>query len=107
VRRQPAKRGSVALAFKEHGENKDAYDLYYVVRNYGKGVEDVAACIRPLLRDVNAGKAVEILKGDFLDADALGARRVAEFLYGQPNADVQADVAGFVRELLERCWPRH
>ena len=40
-----------ALAFGERGESKDAYDLYYVVRNFGQGVEDVAVCIRPLLQD--------------------------------------------------------
>jgi len=28
-----------ALAFKGRGENKDAYDLYHLVRNFGEGVE--------------------------------------------------------------------
>jgi hypothetical protein len=32
-----------ALVFLGRGENKDAYDLYYLVRNSGAGVEDVAA----------------------------------------------------------------
>jgi hypothetical protein len=27
-----------ALAFDSRGENKDAYDLFYVVRNYGVGL---------------------------------------------------------------------
>ena len=40
-----------ALAFLGRGENKDAYDLYYLVRNFGVGVEDVAASLRPLLGD--------------------------------------------------------
>jgi hypothetical protein len=34
-----------ALAFDLRGENKDAYDLFYVLRNYGAGLEDVAACL--------------------------------------------------------------
>ncbi len=40
-----------ALAFGSRGENKDAYDLFYVVRNFGSGVEDIAVCLRPLLVD--------------------------------------------------------
>ena len=40
-----------ALAFDRRGENKDAYDLYYLIRNYGSGVSDVAARLRPLLGD--------------------------------------------------------
>jgi len=30
-----------ALAFGTRGENKDAYDLYYVIRNYGQGVDEI------------------------------------------------------------------
>ena len=36
-----------ALAFHIRGENKDAYDLSYLLRNYGRGVSDVAAQLRP------------------------------------------------------------
>ncbi len=32
-----------SLAFRSRGENKDAHDLYYLVRNYGTGIEDVAS----------------------------------------------------------------
>ena len=28
-----------ALAFRLRGENKDAYDLHYLVRNYGAGID--------------------------------------------------------------------
>ena len=38
-----------ALAFRKRGENKDAYDLYYRIRNYGSGIEDVAEALKPLL----------------------------------------------------------
>jgi len=43
-----------ALAFLGRGENKDAYDLYYLVRNFGESVDDVTACLRPLLSDPEA-----------------------------------------------------
>jgi hypothetical protein len=94
-----------ALAFLGRGENKDAYDLYYLVRNYGAGVEDVAACIRPLLADADAQRALQVLRDDFMDPEGVGPRRVAEFLLGSPNEEIQADVVGFGRALLERCEP--
>ncbi|MFO7653021.1 MAG: hypothetical protein R6X25_04280 [Candidatus Krumholzibacteriia bacterium] len=92
-----------ALAFDSRGENKDAYDLFYVVRNFGSGVEDVAACLRPLLADADASRAIAILRRDFLEHSGLGPRRVAEFLTGGPDDAIQADVVGFVRQLLDRC----
>lgn len=91
-----------ALAFLGRGETKDAYDLYYLIRNYGAGVEDVAAALRPLLADEEAKKALQVLRDDFLDHDGIGPRRVAEFVQG-PDDEIQADVVGFVRELLDRC----
>ena len=90
-----------ALAFLGRGEDNDAYDLYYLVRNFGAGVEDVAACLRPLLRDDEATRALQVLRDDFLDHDGVGPRRVAEFLQGGPDDEIQADVCGFVAALLD------
>lgn len=90
-----------ALAFRGRGENKDAYDLYYVVRNYGAGIEDVAARLRLLTGDAHAQRALAVLREDFLDPDGVGPRRVAEFLVRGPDADIQADVVGFVKALLD------
>lgn len=92
-----------ALAFHIRGENKDAYDLFYLLRNYGRGVADVAAELRPLLPDASAQKAVECLRRDFKDADSTGPRRAAEFLFGRPDAATQADTVGFVQQLLVEC----
>lgn len=89
-----------ALAFDSRGENKDAYDLFYVIRNYGSGVGDVVAKLAPLLDDDEARKAVNILRRDFTDPESVGPRRVAEFVTGGPDDDVQADVVGFVGQLL-------
>ena len=89
-----------ALAFDDRGENKDAYDLFYVIRNFGAGVEEVADAIRPLLGDESSIQAIEMLRRDFLDHDALGPRRVAEFLTSGPDDATQADVVGFVGALL-------
>jgi hypothetical protein len=95
-----------ALAFDGRGENKDAYDLHYVIRNYGAGVDDVAARLRPLLADPAATKAFEVLRRDFLEHGAVGPRRVALFLTGGPYDEIQADVAGHVAALLAACSER-
>jgi hypothetical protein len=92
-----------ALAFHIRGENKDAYDLFYVLRNYGRGVSDVASELRPLLGDVSALRAMEYLRGDFRDLDSTGPRRTAEFLYGRRDQNTQADAVGFVQHLLAEC----
>ena len=92
-----------ALAFLGRGENKDAYDLYYLLRSYGSGIQDVANCLRPLLDDAEAQRALQVLHNDFLDHDAIGPRRVAEFLQGGSNDEIQADVVGFVKALLDLC----
>jgi hypothetical protein len=91
------------LAFRIRGENKDAYDLFYLLRNYGNGVEDVAALLRFLRTDESTQKAITYLGEDFLDPNAVGPRRVAEFLYARPDPDTQADTVGFVRTLLAAC----
>jgi len=92
-----------ALAFGIRAENKDAYDLYYIIRNYGSGVEDVYKCLAPLLHNRDAQKALEILKRDFSDLDNIGPLAVAEFLYRGRNDDLQAEVVGFIGELLRKC----
>jgi len=89
-----------ALAVRNRGENKDAYDLYYVLRNYGAGVKDIASVLRPFLTDEAAIQALAVLRADFLDHQAIGPRRVAEFVFGGPNDTMQADVVGFVSEFL-------
>lgn len=92
-----------ALAFGTRGENKDAYDLYYVIRNYGSSVGDVFEHLHPILHEEATQEALQILHRDFFDPDGVGPRRVAEFMYRSPNQEIQADVAGFFRELLRKC----
>ena len=92
-----------SLAFHLRGENKDAYDLYYLVRNYGTGVDDVASRLKPLLGDPAADEAIRILKRDFRQHDGPGPRRVADFLSDAPDEEIQADVVGFIGQLLDHC----
>jgi len=92
-----------ALAFRKRGENKDAYDLYYHIRNYGSGVADIAKALKPLLHEKEAKAAIRILNDDFTSNDSVGSVRVARFITGDADDAIQAEVAGFVRNLLERC----
>lgn len=92
-----------ALAFDGRGENKDAYDLVYLLQNYGTGIEDVFHRLRPLLKNSSAEQALRILERDFATVDSVGPKRVAEFLGDADDATVRADAAGAVRSLLNLC----
>lgn len=92
-----------ALTFRNRGENKDAYDLFYLIRNYGSGVEDVAERFRALLPNDECETCLRILREDFVETDSVGVRRVAAFILGEGMTDdaLQAEVAGFIESFLE------
>ena len=97
-----------SLAFDGRGENKDAYDLYSVLRHFGSDVHDVAQRMLPLATTPEAQRAISILKHDFLSHDGLGPRTFAEFIEGAPDDDIhQADVVGFVRNFAENWGLDH
>ena len=54
-----------ALAFALRGENKDAYDLFFVVRNYIRGFDDACTCLAPFLEEEETKRALEILNYNF------------------------------------------
>jgi hypothetical protein len=54
-----------ALAFRSRGENKDAYDLIYMLQNYGSGIDDVFRRLQPLLTNPSAQQALTILENEF------------------------------------------
>lgn len=95
-----------ALAFGDRGFNKDAYDLYYVVRNYGQGIEDVAGRLIPLLSDPVAQEALDILRSRFRTAESIGPMRAAAFLGREDDDELRADVRGFVMDLVDSCDER-
>lgn len=92
-----------SLTFRNRGENKDAYDLYYLIRNYGAGVEEVAAKFRGLLANKECEKTLEILREDFSEENSLGVRRAVAFLRGEGAIDkvLQTEVVGFIESFLE------
>ena len=68
----------------------------------GDGIPDVVSHLRPLLESAEAQEALELLRQDFLDPDGLGPMRAAEFITGGPDEEIQADIVGFIRQLLQR-----
>ncbi len=88
-----------ALAVMMRAENKDAYDLYYVIRNFGSGPEEIAERIRSLPTEPDVGRAIGVLRADFATLDSIGPKRVAAFLMDEAD-ELRADVVGFVQRLL-------
>jgi hypothetical protein len=91
-----------AMAFDSRGEGKDAYDLFYVVRNFGSGHEEVLQHLLPLIQNEHGKKAIDILKRDFSNPSLVGSVRVARFIHGQPNEETQVEVAGLINQVLHR-----
>ncbi len=91
-----------ALTFAQRHLYKDAYDLFYVLKNYGTDVQEVVGHLRPLLYgSPEAQRAMKLLHDDFADPNGDGAMAVPLFLYGKPDDDLQADVAGHACKLLD------
>lgn len=91
------------LAFRNRGENKDAYDLYYVLRNFGTGLADVTKRFLAICPNESCDLALNILIEDFSDPSAVGPRRATAFLLGEDVLDetLQAEVAGFARSFVD------
>jgi predicted nucleotidyltransferase len=94
-----------SLAFYNRGENKDAYDLFYVLQNYGEGITSVFERLKPLLQHDATKSALKILEDNFTTIDSVGTKRVAEFLGDSENEDIRADASGLVRNLLKLAKP--
>lgn len=88
-----------ALSYRGRGENKDAYDLFYVLRELG--TVHVASRIAKFRKHPAVVKAMRILNEDFVRDDG-GRVHVAQFLTGNRDADMEADVLGFVADLVAR-----
>jgi hypothetical protein len=89
-----------ALALRLRGENKDAYDLYYVVRNFASGPASVAERLRTLRGDAATEQALVYLREDFAAQDCIGPRRIAQFIVGDRDEAIHADAVAFVHRLL-------
>ncbi len=93
------------LALKNRGENKDAYDLYYVIRNYKNGPKDVAERFMALFPNPHCEMALEFLKEDFQAIDSLGIKRTVEFYLGEGSSDddMAIEIRGFLKVFIDEC----
>lgn len=89
-----------AQAMRRRADNKDAYDLYYMFRNYGSGFEDVAKRYVPLMGDPIAIEALQYIREDFASWNAIGAERVAIFLSHGIEDDVRGEAYVLAKNFL-------
>lgn len=76
------------LALKGHAlqnrvKQKDAYDVYYVIRNDPRGLDALVEECRPLLSDPFAAAAYGEIASKFRSAEAYGPGTVSTFLRGR------------------------
>ncbi|MBK7397238.1 MAG: nucleotidyl transferase AbiEii/AbiGii toxin family protein [Myxococcales bacterium] len=88
-----------ALALHLRGENKDAYDLTYLLR-FGPSLEVVAKQLTLMKDEPEVREGLGYLREAFATSDSIGPRRAAEFLLGEPNDAEEADAYGVVQDLL-------
>jgi len=75
------------LAMKGHAlvgrdKPKDAYDIYYCIRNFPDGIEALAEQCRPLLDEKSGLKGFQNIAGKFRAYEDYGPSRVREFVEG-------------------------
>ena len=90
-----------AHALRLRGENKDAYDLVYVLQNFGDHVGEVAARFRNIAGEAEAQAALAFLAEDFASPEHVGPKRRARFLTGRDDPVLQADAYGLVAAFLQ------
>ncbi len=90
-----------AHAFRGRGENKDAYDLVYVLLHYGgRPLVEVADRFGRIVDSPEAQEALRILAEDFATDEHLGPKRYAEFLGDRDNPGWRQDAVGAIQEFL-------
>lgn len=90
-----------ALALRLRGENKDAYDLTYLLR-FGPGIVEIAKRLASMKDEPEVREAVGYLREDFATMESIGPRRTSEFMLDARNEDLEADAWGAVQDLLDR-----
>jgi hypothetical protein len=73
------------LAMKGHAiegryKQKDAYDIYYCIRNHPDGIDALAGACRPLLDHASAAAGYAFIAGKFDAVDAFGPTSVRRFV---------------------------
>lgn len=104
------------LAMKGHAlagrlKEKDAYDIYYCIRNYPDGLETLANDCRPLLEHESAVKGFAYIAEKFGEFEGFGPTCVRKFveetdILGDRTAEQwQRDAFGQVQAWLKALYP--
>jgi hypothetical protein len=103
----PALLAMKGYAIQNRHKQKDAYDIYYCVRNYPGGPEALADACKPLLTQPEAKQGYAYIAGKFDKEDGYGPTSVRKFveetnLLGDRTAEQwQTDAFGQVRAWLK------
>lgn len=103
----PALLAMKGFALGGRKKDKDAYDIYYCVRNYEGGIEGLVTDCKPLLDDEEALRAFKIIAEKFVERDYYGPECVARFaekegiLDGRTRDQWQTDAYGQVDAWLK------
>ena len=69
-------------AIANRDKRKDAYDIYYCVRNFQGGVDALVAATMPLLKVDTASTGYDLLSGKFRNVNDFGPTSVRQFVEG-------------------------
>jgi predicted nucleotidyltransferase len=95
------------FAIEKRMKEKDAYDIYYCIRNYPGGHKALAADCKPVLERDNAKEGYGYIAAKFKAQDEFGPTSVRKFvektnILGDRTADQwQADAFGQVQAWLK------
>jgi predicted nucleotidyltransferase len=69
-----------AMALKDRNEPKDAYDIYYFIKNFEAGTKNLASEFIKLQDVQKVEEGITLLKEEFSDIHSIGPRYVADFM---------------------------
>jgi hypothetical protein len=76
----PAFLAMKGFAVEKRHKQKDAYDIYYVIRNYRDGIPALAEACRPVLNDLEGLEGYHYISGKFTAFDDYGPTSVRKFV---------------------------
>ena len=80
----PALLAMKGYAIENRLKHKDAYDIYYSVRNFPGGIDALVEATRLLLDVESAQKGYRLISGKFRDIEDFGPTSVRKFVEGSP-----------------------
>ena len=103
----PALLAMKGFAINGRSKNKDAYDIYYCIRNYPGGVKSLAEACAPLLLTTEGLEGYNLISAKFDEFDGYGPTCVRNFvkgtdsLHGRSPDEWQQDAFGQVDAWLK------